>query len=95
MNLQERTIIFITFLIACLGLALTAGAIGTKYWVVSNPIRLHSNGSADTKSNGYIHLGLFELGGYVDYGYGPRPRHGNILNITYYDTQFMIRELQA
>ena len=39
MNLRERSIIFVTFLIACWALALTAGGLGTKYWVVSSAVR--------------------------------------------------------
>ena len=93
MNLRERSIIFVTFLIACWALALTAGGLGTKYWVVSSAVRLDSNSREFNISSGYIHFGLFEGTWRLDSGYGERVEHKKILEITYLDSTFLVKGL--
>ena len=93
MNLRERSIIFVTFLIACWALALTAGGLGTKYWVVSNAVRLDSGLRELNKSNGYIHFGLFEGTWRLDSGVGERVHHKKILELTYLDPTFLVKGL--
>jgi len=93
MNLKERSIIFVTFLIACWALALTAGGLGTRYWVVSSAVRLDSNLRPLNISSGYIHFGLFEGTWRLDSGYGERVEHKKILEVTYLDPTFLVKGL--
>ena len=83
---------FVTFLIACWALALTAGGIGTKYWVVSSAVRLDSKLITNI-SSGYIHFGLFEGTWRLDSGYGERVEHKKILEVTYLDPTFLVKGL--
>ena len=102
MNLRERSIIFVTFLIACWALALTAGGLGTKYWVVSSAVRYVVDGELPSGepnlkeldiSSGYIHFGLFEGTWRLNSGYGERVEHKKILEVTYLDPEFMKKGL--
>jgi hypothetical protein len=88
MTFRERSVIFLTFLLACLGLGLLAGGLGTRYWVVAQAERESYN-----KSSGFIHFGLFEGVKRLDFGYGARARPMDILDILYKERTFMVKEL--
>jgi len=92
----------VTFLIACWALALTAGGLGTKYWVVSSAVRYVVDGELPSGepnlkeldiSSGYIHFGLFEGTWRLNSGYGERVEHKKILEVTYLDPEFMKKGL--
>lgn len=70
MEVWKRGLIFVTFFLCCLGVALLTGAMGTKYWLESEPVReLHLNATSPT---GYIHFGLFSGTKELNYGIGVR-----------------------
>ena len=87
-SLRQRSVIFATFLVACCGLGLLAGGLGTRYWVVAQAEREVSN-----KSYGFIHFGLFEGNKILNTGLGDRPSTMNIGEILYRDRTFMVKEL--
>ena len=88
MNFREKSIIFMTFLVACLGIALLAGGLGTKYWVVAVAARETNN-----KSHGFIHFGLFEGTRRLNHGFGERIYDMDILDILFRERTFMVKEL--
>ena len=86
-SFRQRSIIFLTFLTACLALALLAGSLGTQYWVVASAERESNNKS------GFIHFGLFEGERRLNHGYGERKYPMKILDVLYHDRSFMIKDL--
>ena len=88
MNLKERSIIFFTFLVTCLALALLSGGMGTQYWVVSRAVR-----TANNKSEGFVHFGLFEGTRRLNTGYGERVNLMDIIDIMFRDKEFVLRGL--
>ena len=88
MSLKERSVIFFTFLLACLGLALLAGGLGTRYWVVAQAYRESNN-----KSAGFIHFGLFEGTRRLNHGFGQRVYTMDIIDTLYRERTFMVKEL--
>ena len=88
MSLRQRSVIFCTFLLACLGLALLAGGLGTRYWIVAQAERESNN-----KSTGFIHFGLFEGTKKFDFGFGERFHPMDIGEILYRERTFMVKEL--
>lgn len=87
-SLRERSLIFFTFLLACLGLALLAGGLGTRYWIVAQAERPSNN-----KSSGFIHFGLFEGTKRLNHGFGERSHPMDITDILYRERTFMVKEL--
>ena len=87
-SLRQRSVIFFTFLLACLALALLAGGLGTRYWIVAQAVR-----QSNTNSSGFIHFGLFEGTRKLDYGFGERTRPMDIVDILYRERTFMVKEL--
>ena len=88
MSLRQRSVIFCTFLLACLGLALLAGGLGTRYWIVAQAERKSNN-----NSSGFIHFGLFEGTKRFDFGFGERFHPMDIGEILYRERTFMVKEL--
>ena len=66
-SLRQRSVIFCTFLLACLGLALLAGGLGLQYWIVAQAARESNN-----KSTSFIHFALFEGKKRLNHGFGER-----------------------
>ena len=87
-SFRQRSVIFLTFLLALLALALLAGGLGTQYWVVAQ-----AEIQANNKSTGFIHFGLFEGTRRLDFGYGERNKPMDILDILYKERTFMIKDL--
>ena len=87
-SLRQRSVIFCTFLLACLGLALLAGGLGTRYWIVAQA-EIESN----NKATGFIHFGLFQGAKKLNHGFGPRFHSMNIGEILYRERTFMVKEL--
>jgi len=87
-SLRQRSVIFCTFLLACLGLALLAGGLGTRYWIVAQAERESNN-----KSTGFIHFGLLEGTKRLNHGFGERFHPMHILDILYRERTFMVKEL--
>ena len=87
-SLRQRSVIFCTFLLACLGLALLAGGLGTRYWIVAQAERESNN-----KSTGFIHFGLFEGAKRLNHGFGERFERMDIVEILYRERTFMVKEL--
>jgi hypothetical protein len=87
-SFRQRSVIFFTFLLCCLALALLAGGLGTRYWIVAEAERASNN-----KSSGFIHFGLFEGTRRLNYGFGERPYPMNIMDILYRERTFMVKEL--
>ena len=87
-SLRQRSVIFATFLVACCGLGLLAGGLGTRYWVVAQAEKETSD-----KSSGFIHFGLFEGTKKLNHGFGERPFPMNIVDILYRERTFMVKEL--
>ena len=87
-SLRQRSVIFCTFLLACLGLALLAGGLGTRYWIVAQAER-----EANNKSAGFIHFGLFQGTKRLDHGFGERVYPMDIVDILYRERTFMVKEL--
>jgi len=87
-SLRQRSVIFCTFLLACLGLALLAGGLGTRYWIVAQAER-----EANNKSAGFIHFGLFQGTKRLDHGFGERVHPMDIVDILYRERTFMVKEL--
>ena len=87
-SLRQRSVIFATFLVACCGLGLLAGGLGTRYWVVAQAEKESSN-----KSSGFIHFGLFEGTKHLNHGFGERVFDMNIWDIMYRERTFMVKEL--
>ena len=87
-SLRQRSVIFATFLVACCGLGLLAGGLGTRYWVVAQAEIENNN-----KSSGFINFGLFEGTKRLNYGFGPRVFDMNIWDILYRERTFMVKEL--
>jgi len=87
-SLRQRSVIFCTFLLACLGLALLAGSLGTRYWIVAQA-EIESN----NKSTGFIHFGLFKGTKKLNHGFGERFHPMNIMEILYRERTFMVKEL--
>ena len=87
-SLRQRSVIFCTFLLACLGLALLAGGLGTRYWIVAQAERESNN-----KSAGFIHFGLFEGTRRLNHGFGERIYPMDIVDILYRERTFMVKEL--
>ena len=87
-SLRQRSVIFATFLVACCGLGLLAGGLGTSYWVVAQA-EIETN----VKSSGFIHFGLFKGIKTLDHGFGKRPSDMNIVEILYRERTFMVKEL--
>jgi len=87
-SLRQRSVIFCTFLLACLGLALLAGGLGTRYWIVAQAERESNN-----KSTGFIHFGLFEGTKRLNHGFGERVYPMDIVDILYRQRTFMVKEL--
>jgi len=87
-SLRQRSVIFCTFLLACLGLALLAGSLGTRYWIVAQA-EIESN----NKSTGFIHFGLFKGTKKLNHGFGERFHPMDIMEILYRERTFMVKEL--
>ena len=87
-SLRQRSVIFATFLVACCGLGLLAGGLGTSYWVVAQA-EIENRGN----SSGFIHFGLFKGIKTLDHGFGKRPSDMNIVEILYRERTFMVKEL--
>lgn len=60
--------IFLTFLGACISIALMAAAMGTTYWVTSRARRTAN----PSESDGLVHFGLFQGEKELNVAYGWR-----------------------
>jgi len=87
-SLRQRSVIFCTFLLACLGLALLAGGLGTPYWIVAQA-EIESN----NKSTGFINFGLIGGTKRLNVGWGERVDPMDIVDILYRQRTFMVKEL--
>ena len=54
--MNEKALIFMTFVLTCAALALLAGSLGSDYWVVA---RAHRD--SNVKSEGTVNFGLFKV----------------------------------
>jgi len=99
-SLRQRSVIFFTFLLACLGLALLAGGLGTRYWIVAQAT---NDKLTNGKTAGFIHFGLFQGIRRLNHGFGERIKPLNIAEIVYQynfvgdgpdrDSEFMVKDL--
>ena len=99
-SLRQRSVIFFTFLLACLGLALLAGGLGTRYWIVAQAT---NDKLTNGKTAGFIHFGLFQGIRRLNHGFGERVKPLNIAEIVYQynfvgdgpdrDSEFMVKDL--
>lgn len=85
-KVAERIIIYGTFLVSCLAIALLAGSLGSQHWVVSSATR-----ESNAKSKGRINFGLFAGTRRLNHGFGERVRPMNVLEVQYREQKFMIR----
>ena len=91
-SLRERSVIFTTFLLACLGLGLLASGLGSSYWLEAN-LEFAKVNKTDSASSGYTHFGLFRGYKCLNRGYGDREKNLNILDILYNENTFMVKGL--
>ncbi|GLH02875.1 uncharacterized protein GBIM_08828 [Gryllus bimaculatus] len=68
MTMFKRGMIFVTFFLSCLIIALLVAALGTKYWIVARARRI----SNPEESDGRINFGLFEGKKELNVAYGWR-----------------------
>ena len=87
-SLRQRSVIFATFLVACCGLGLLAGGLGTRYWVVAQ-----AGKETNRNASGFIHFGLFEGTKNLNFGWGERASPMKIVDILYRERTFMVKEL--
>jgi len=88
MNLKERSVVFLTFLVTCLSLAFLAGGMGTQYWVVSTAVR-----PANNKSEGFVHFGLFGGKRELNHGFGERVYQTDVVDLMFRERTFMLKGL--
>jgi hypothetical protein len=58
MNLKRRALIFVTFFLSCLAIALLGASLGTKAWISASCHR--DVDTVPNHSNGTVTFGLFE-----------------------------------
>lgn len=86
MNLKRRSLIFVTFFLSCLAIALLGASLGTKSWVTASCQRTINT----DKSNGTVNFGLFEYQSILNSGLGDRVDHQEILDILYKDRKYLL-----
>jgi len=89
MNLKKRSLIFVTFFLSCLAIALLGASLGTKSWVRASCQRTINT----EKSNGSVTFGLFEYQSILNSGLGDRVENHEMLDILYKERTFLIYEL--
>ena len=75
MNLYKRSLIFATFLLCCLSLALLVASMSTSHWVEALARRIQDareDKILHTYSNGHLAIGLFNGKKELNVGYGTR-----------------------
>lgn len=90
MNFKKRSLIFVTFFISCLAIALLGAALGTEHWLEASCTR---KGDFSEKSNGTINFGLFRGFRHLNYGVGDRHYRMHMLEILFRERDFMVYEL--
>jgi len=90
MNFKKRSLIFVTFFVSCLSIALLAAGLGTQHWVEAQCRR---DGNFSDKSNGTVNFGLFEGSRHLNSGLGDRHYPMDLIEILYRDRSFMVYEL--
>jgi hypothetical protein len=90
MRLNEKALIFLTFLFTCGALALLIGSLVTEYWVTAKAVR-----ASNLKSEGHINFGLFKGTKILNHGFGERVYEFSVVDVQYREKDFLIRELYA
>lgn len=91
MNLKRRALIFVTFFLSCLAIALLGASLGTKAWISASCHR--DVDTVPNHSNGTVTFGLFEYQSILNVGLGDRVKNMQMLDILYKDRSFLIYEL--
>ncbi|KAK7792200.1 hypothetical protein R5R35_005153 [Gryllus longicercus] len=86
MTMFKRGMIFVTFFLSCLIIALLVAALGTKYWIVARARRI----SNPEESDGRINFGLFEGKKELNVAYGWRTYEIKMLELLHTDREFLI-----
>jgi len=90
MNFRKRSLIFVTFFVSCLCIALLAASLGTDHWVEAGCQR---NGNFSNKSNGTVNFGLFQGARHLNSGLGERHYPMDMIDILYRERSFLVYEL--
>ncbi len=87
-KMDEKVLVFLTFLSSCLALALLSGSLATDHWVTAEATR-----ASNSKSHGSVNFGLFFGTRRLNHGFGERIYDMNVFQVQYRESQFMVREL--
>lgn len=68
MNVFKRGMVFVTFFVACISMALLVASLGTKHWVNAKAKRMKN----PLESDGKIHFGIFNGKKDLNVAYGWR-----------------------
>lgn len=68
MNYFKKGMVFVTFFVACISLALLVASLGTKHWVNAKAKRMKN----PMESDGRIHFGIFTGKKELNVAYGWR-----------------------
>ncbi|KAJ8920071.1 hypothetical protein NQ315_011725 [Exocentrus adspersus] len=86
MNLFKRSMIFATFFVACIAMALLVASLGTKHWVNAKAKRAKN----PLESDGRIHFGLFDGRKELNVAYGWRSYEIDVIHLLRYEPEFLI-----
>ncbi|XP_057654909.1 uncharacterized protein LOC130893118 [Diorhabda carinulata] len=85
MSYFKKGMIFITFFVACISMALLVAGLGTKHWVNARAKRIRN----PLESDGKIHFGLFDGKKELNVAYGWRTYEIDVINLLKYEPEFL------
>nr|XP_023029077.1 uncharacterized protein LOC111517230 [Leptinotarsa decemlineata] len=86
MSYFKRGVIFITFFVACISVALLVASLGTKHWVEARAKRVKN----PIESDGKIHFGLFNGKKDLNVAYGWRSYDIDVTYLVRYEPEFLM-----
>ncbi|CAH0554401.1 unnamed protein product [Brassicogethes aeneus] len=86
MNLFKRGMIFMTFFVSCIAMALLVASLGTKHWVNAKAKRLKN----PMESDGKINFGLFDGKKELNVAYGWRTYDIDVVHLLRYEPEFLM-----
>ncbi|XP_028134612.1 uncharacterized protein LOC114329634 [Diabrotica virgifera virgifera] len=85
MNYFKRGMVFITFFVACISMALLVASLGTKHWVSARAKRIKN----PLESDGKINFGLFDGKKELNVAYGWRTYDIDVIELLKYEPEFL------
>ncbi|CAH1155879.1 unnamed protein product [Phaedon cochleariae] len=85
MDYFKRGLVFVTFFVACISMALLVASLGTKHWISAKAKRIKN----PLESDGKIHFGLFDGKKELNVAYGWRSYEIDVIHLVKYEPEFL------